>query len=89
MGKNHFAKYHSTEGQIKRCLRCIINDLKYKNDKLQDELTNLKDTQDTQINDLKYINDKFHDEVTYLKDELRIAQDEKGFCKFKYCKQND
>ena len=89
MGKNHFSKYHSTEGQIKRCLRCIINDLKYKTDKLQDELTYLKETHDTQLDDLKYENAKLQDEVTYLKDELRIAQDRKDFYKYKYYKLRD
>ena len=89
MGRNHFQKNHSTEGHIKRCLRCLINDLKLKNDKLQDELTYIKETQDTQINDLQYKNEKLQDKVTYLKDELRIAQDKKEFYKCKYYNQKD
>ena len=89
MERSHFAKYHSTEGQIKCCLCCLINDLKYKSDKLQTELTYLKETHDTQLDDLKYENDKLRDEVTYLKDELRIAQDRKDLYKYKYYKLRD
>ena len=75
MGRNHFQKYHSNEGPIKRCLRCLINELKLKNDKLQDEITNLQDK-----------NERLEDKVTYLKDELRLAQDRKEYYKSKYYK---
>ena len=70
MGKNHFQKFHATEGRIKRCLRCIIND-KWE----------FIESQTTQIADLKWKNDKLLDEIEYLKDELRIAKDRKDFYK--------
>ena len=75
MGKNHFRKYHSNEGPIKRCLRCLINELNLKNDKLQDEITNLQDK-----------NERLEDKVKYLKNELRLAQDRKEYYKSKYYK---
>ena len=89
MGRTHFQKYHSDEGPIKRCLRCIINDLKFTNGILQNEFTFLKETHDTQLDNLKNENDRLRDELTYLKDELRIAQDRKDFYKGKYYKQTD
>ena len=89
MGRSHFAKYHSTEGQIKRCLRCLINDLKFTNGQLQNELIFLKETHDKKLDDLKYENDRLRDEVIYLKDEVRKVQYRKDFYKCKYYKLKD
>ena len=89
MGRTHFQKYHSDELPIKKCLRCLINKLKFANGNLQNELTFLKETHDTQLDNLKNENDRLRDELTYLKDELRMAQDRKDLYKGKYYKQTD
>ena len=73
MGKNHFQKYHATEGRIKRCLRCIINDK-----------SEFIESQAAQIADLKYKNDKLMDEIEYLKDELKIILERKEYYKERY-----
>ena len=60
MGKNHFLKFHSNEGRIKMCLRCLLNDKQ-----------KFIESQASQIADLQYEKDKLQDEVKFLKDELK------------------
>ena len=85
MGKNHFQKYHATEGRIKRCLRCIINNK-----------SEFIESQAAQIADLKYSLDKSHfkndkmlDEIEYLKNDLRIALERKEYYKDKYYRDKE
>ena len=89
MARNHFQKYHSGEGPIKRCLRCLINDLKSQNDKLQDDLKYITETQNTQKNTLQNEIEGLQDKVTHLEDELKLARDRKEYYKSKYYNQKD
>ena len=89
MARNHFQKYHSNEGPIKRCLRCLINELKSQNDKLQDDLKYITETQTTQKNTLQNENEGLQDKVTHLEDELKLARDRKEYYKGKYYNQKD
>ena len=89
MARNHFQKYHSGEGPIKRCLRCLINDLKSQNDKLQDDLKYITETQNTQKNTLQNKIEGLQDKVTHLEDELKWARDRKEYYKSKYYNQKD
>ena len=89
MARNHFQKYHSNEGPIKRCLRCLINDLKSQNDKLQDDLKYITETQNTQKNTLQNEIEGLQDKVTHLEDELKLARDRKEYYKSKYYNQKD
>ena len=89
MARNHFQKYHSNEGPIKRCLRCLINELKSQNDKLQDDLKYITETQNTQKNTLQNEIEGLQDKVTHLEDELRLARDRKEYYKSKYYNQKD
>ena len=89
MARNHFQKYHSGEGPIKRCLRCLINDLKSQNDKLQDDLKYITETQNTQKNTLQNKIEGLQDKVTHVEDELKLARDRKEYYKSKYYNQKD
>ena len=78
MGKNHFLKFHSNEGHIKMCLRCLLNDK-----------TKFIESQASQIADLQYEKDKLQDEVEYLKDELKIILERKDYYKKKYNRDDE
>ena len=78
MGKNHFLKFHSNEGRIKMCLRCLLN-----------EIQKFIESQASQIADLQYEKDKLQDEVEYLKDELKIILERKDYYKKKYYRDKE
>ena len=80
MGKNHYQKYHSTEGRIKWCLRCIINS---KSEVIQSQ-NEIIQSQTEKIEKLEYSLDESNcqidhllDEIGDLKNDLRLALDRK------------
>ena len=62
MGKNHFQKYHATEGRIKRCLMCII---KNKSEIIESK-TEIIESQTAQIANLEYSLDKNNCKILYF-----------------------
>ena len=78
MGKNHFLKFHSNEGRIKICLRCLLDDKQ-----------KFIESQASQIADLQYEKDKLQDEVKFLKDELEFISERKNYYKKKYYRDKE
>ena len=92
MGKTHFNKFHATEGRIKKCLRCIINN---KSEIIQSQ-NEIMESQTDKIEKLKYSLDKSNckidnllDKVEGLKNDLKIALERKEYYKDMYYRHNE
>ena len=92
MGKNHFQKYHATEGRIKRCLRFIITN---KSEIIQSQ-TEIIESQIDKIEKLEYSLDKSNCKIDYLLDkvecitnDLKIALERKEYYKDMYIRHRE
>ena len=87
MGKNHFQKYHATEGRIKKCLTCIINN----KSAIIESQTEIIESQTEKIAKLEYSLDKNNckinnllDKIEDLKNDLKVAIEDQEYFKSKY-----